>query len=116
MIRNKALKKKNFNIFNTFDVFSCEAMSILKDKIIKFVLIEADNFFIPKFKGTEQNRKKFMCPVFTSFEQVESNIHAENIDENTIYFSVLNNKRMYNLLTNSWRRYNDKAKNENIGC
>lgn len=111
------LKKRKFNIFNTFDVFSSEAISILKNTIIKFVLIEADNFFIPKFQdNTESLGKKLLCPVYAPSDSVDSCVSAEISNNDTIYFSVLNNKRMYNLLTNSWRRYKSRVENESIKC
>jgi len=113
------LKKKKFNIFNTFDVFSCESISILKDKIIQFVLIEADNFFIPKFqKDTDIFGQKILypVPVTVTSDVTDSCVSTEITNDDTIYFSVLNNKRMYNLLTNSWRRYKSRLENESIKC
>ncbi|MDD3013185.1 MAG: hypothetical protein PHC34_05730 [Candidatus Gastranaerophilales bacterium] len=106
------LKKKKFNIFNTFDMYSCEAISIIKDKIIKFVLIEADNFFISKHqKGTDT-----FYPVLIPSDITDSCINTEITNNDTIYFSVLNNKRMYTLLSKSWRRYKSRLENESIKC
>lgn len=110
------MKKKKFNIINTFDIFSTEAISIIKDKIIKFVLIEADNFFIPKSKDNKNNKKKILVPVINNLDDIEYSTSIENIDDNTVYFSVLNNRKLYNFMTNSWERYNNKAQNENIKC
>jgi len=111
------LKKKKFNIFNTFEMFNCESISILKDKIIKFVLIEADNFFIPKLQNNRDiYGQKILHPVHMSSDSTDSCVSAEMITNDTIYFSVLNNKKMYNLLTNSWGRYKSRLENENTKC
>lgn len=96
-------------------MFSCEAISILKDKIIKFVFIEADNFFISKLQNnTDIFGQKILCPVPVSSDITDSCINTEIANNDTIYFSVLNNKRMYNLLTNSWRRYKSRLENERV--
>jgi len=87
------LKKKKFDIFKTFDIFDSEAISIIKERIIKFVLIEAENFFITK-----------------------SNINAEFDKDEALQITVFNNPKVYNLLTNTWNRYKQKVQNESIKC
>jgi hypothetical protein len=114
-LESRVLKKRQFNIFNTFDVFNCEAIDILRERIIKFVLIEADNFFMPKLqKKTDIWGQKILQPVTIPSNVTDSCISAEMTNNDTIYFSVLNNKRMYYLLTNSWRRYKSRLENEKV--
>jgi len=95
-------------------MFSSESISVIKDRIIKFVLVEADNFFISKLhENTGILQQKTLCPAVHSPEG-GSCLTVEYGKDNTIYFSVLNNKRMYNLLSNCWQRYKNRVENENI--
>jgi len=85
------LKKNKLDIFKTFDIFNSEAIGVLKNEIIKFVLIETDNFFSSK-----------------------SCIKTDIGINDSVQISVINNKKLYNLLTNSWRKYKQKIKNESM--
>ncbi|OGI22971.1 MAG: hypothetical protein A2287_08940 [Candidatus Melainabacteria bacterium RIFOXYA12_FULL_32_12] len=87
------MKKKKYNIFKTFDMFNSEAMNIIKERLIKFVLIEADNFM-----GKSHS--------------VTTDISSDN----SIQLSILNNKKLYNLLNNTWQRKQQKVENENNKC
>jgi len=77
------LKKDNLDIFATFDIFNSEAMSIIKDRVVRFVLVESGGI-----------------------SGHESCITANADNNNVIHISVLNNEKVYNLLTASWNRYN----------
>lgn len=80
---------KRFNIFNTFDIFNAESISVLKDKLIEIVLIETDNIFATK--------------------------NLFNIDfkkNNNVQISIINDKTTYDLLSNTWKRNNKKLTNE----
>ena len=90
---NEIIKKKKFDIFRTFEIFNSEAISIIRERIIKFVLVEADNFFITK-----------------------SFLNADINKDDDVQITILNNKNVYNLLTNSWRKYQQRVKNEDYKC
>jgi len=64
------------NIFKTFEIFNRETISIIQERIIRFVYVESENFF----------RKGSVLKI------------AQNHD-NTIQLNVFNNKKVYNLLT-----------------
>lgn len=84
------MKKFKFDIFKTFDKFTSDSMSLLRDVIVNFVLIESENFFLNKSK-------------------MDANIYDEKIVQVNIY----QNNKLYNFLTNSWNRKRTKVKNEN---
>ncbi|MFH0702061.1 MAG: hypothetical protein V2B14_00780 [bacterium] len=100
--------KKIFDIFKTFDIFNSEALSIIKDKIIKFILIETNDF------SSKKEKNFFITKKFDNSFDAKSYIKTDIEKDEFIYFSVLNNKKCYNLLTNTWRKYEQKMKNENI--
>jgi hypothetical protein len=87
------LKNNSFNIINTFDIFNAETVGIIKDRIIKFMLIEAENFFIAK-----------------------SSVSAEINKNDNVQFTVFNDKKMYNLLTSAWLKHQKRLRNESIKC
>jgi hypothetical protein len=64
------------NIFKTFEIFNRETISIIQERIIRFVYVESENFF----------RKGSVLKI------------AQNHD-NTLQLNVFNNKKVYNLLT-----------------
>ena len=74
-------------------MFNSEAMNIIKERLIKFVLIEADNFM-----GKSHS------------------ITTDISSDNSIQLSILNNKKLYNLLNNTWQRKQQKVENENNKC
>lgn len=84
---------KKFDIIRTFEIFNAETMNVIRERIIKFVLIEAENFFAKKTAVT-----------------------AEITTDDSICFSVLNNEKVYHLLTNAWRKHQKRIENENIKC
>ena len=84
--------KKNTDIFKTFDVFNKDNISILKDRLIEIILIEADNIFSRKNKNMfELDFKK----------------------NNSVQISVYNDKETYDLLSNTWKRYRMKQIEDN---
>lgn len=85
------LKKRRFDIFNTFELFNMEALNVIKERIIKFVLIEADNL----------SGKK-------------SDITADLAKDDTVQLTVFNNLGLYTLLDSTWRKRQQKLKDENI--
>lgn len=89
----KTLKKKKFDIFKTFEIFNSEALSIIKQRILKFVLIEADNM-----------------------PDKQTSITAEIDKNNDVQLSILNNTKFYNLLSCTWHKRQQKLNNENIKC
>jgi len=84
------LQKKKFNIFKTFDIFNSEAMNVIKERIIKFVLIEADNFM-----------------------GKSSSVTTDVGQDDSVQVTVVNNPKMYHLLSNTWRRKQQKLQDEN---
>jgi hypothetical protein len=66
----------SMNIFKTFEIFNRETISIIQERIIRFVYVESENFF----------RKGSVLKI------------AQNHD-NTLQLNVFNNKKVYNLLT-----------------
>ncbi len=85
----KLKKKKRFDIFKTFEIFNSEAASVIKESIIRFVLVEAENFFITK-----------SC--------LKTNI----MKDESVNFSIINNQKIYNLLSTVWKKYQKKDENE----
>ena len=69
------------------------AINVIKDRIIRFVLVEADNLFAGK-----------------------SSIEASTNNDESTQITVVNNKKVYNLLENTWRKRQQKLQNENIKC
>jgi len=86
-------EKKKFDIFKTFEIFNSTAVSIIKERIIQFVHIEAENFFM-----------------------TQSSVTASITKDNAVQLSVLNNEKVYNLLTCTWRKYQQRVLNESINC
>lgn len=84
--------KKSPDIFKTFELFNKESISILRDKIIKIILVEADNIFSGK------NKKMFDL----DFKK-----------NNSVQISVFNDKKTYDLLSNTWKRYRNRQLNKN---
>ena len=84
---------KKFDIIKTFEIFNTETINVIRERIIQFVLVEAENFFASK-----------------------TAITAEITSDDTICFSVLNNEKVYNLLTNAWRKKQKRMENEDIKC
>ncbi|OGI03713.1 MAG: hypothetical protein A2Y25_08230 [Candidatus Melainabacteria bacterium GWF2_37_15] len=79
--------KKSSDIYKTFEIFNKDNISILKDRLIEIILIEADNIFSRKNKNMfELDFKK----------------------NNSVQISVYNDKEMYDLLSNTWKRYKMK--------
>ena len=74
-------------------MFNSEAINVIKDRIIRFVLVEADNLFAGK-----------------------SSIEASTNNDESTQITVVNNKKVYNLLENTWRKRQQKLQNENIKC
>ncbi|MDD3150620.1 MAG: hypothetical protein PHV68_07265 [Candidatus Gastranaerophilales bacterium] len=82
---------KKFNILKTFEIFNMEAISILREAIVRFMLIETDNFF------------------------KEENAMKATIDKNNqIDISIINKPKMYSLMTNVWYKKQRLEENENI--
>ena len=74
-------------------MFNSEAINVIKDRIIRFVLVEADNLFAGK-----------------------SSIEASTNNDESTQITVVNNKKVYNLLENTWRKRQQKLQNEIIKC
>lgn len=85
------LKKRKFDILKTFDIFHSEVLSIIKENLIKFVHVETDNFFL-----------------------AGSAIKAELLKNKDFQVSVINNKNIYNLLTQAWLKQNKVTHNKKI--
>ena len=78
---------KNFNIFKTFEKFNSESINILKDRIIEIILIETENIFSKPNKNLfEMDFKK----------------------NNSIQISIFNDKKTFDLLSNTWKRHKNK--------
>ncbi len=90
-VPNSPGKHKKFDIIRTFEVFNRENLAVLKDRIIEIILIEADNIF--------SNNKK---------------IFDIDLRKNkSIQISVFNDKKTYDLLSNTWKRHKIKQGNLN---
>jgi len=74
---------KKADIFKTFEIFNRETLSILRDRLVEIVLIETDNIF------SKANKKLF---------------EVDFKKNNSLQISVFNDKPMYDLLANTWRR------------
>lgn len=79
---------KKTDIFKTFEIFNKENISILKDKIVEIILVEADNIFL---KATKKNMFEL------DFKK-----------NNSVQVSVFNDKHAYDLLSNTWKRHKQK--------
>jgi len=79
------------DILKTFEIFSRESISIIRQRIVKFFLFETNS------------------PTDTDFC-----IHADIKSSNETQISVFNNEKVYNLLTTTWQRYQKRQNNENI--
>lgn len=69
-------------------MFNRQSMSVLKDRIVNFVLVETDNFF-----------------------EKASSMNVQFNDKNHIDCTIVNNEKMYNLLSHTWYKYQKKNKN-----
>jgi len=89
--------KKKFDIIKSFEIFNSEALSVIKDKIIEIVLIEAEN-------------------IFSKHPAVNNSLFNVDIKkDNSFQVTVFNDKKTYDLLSNTWKRQKlrkQKAKNE----
>jgi len=89
--------KKKFDIIKSFEIFNSEALSVIKDKIIEIVLIEAENIFSKH-------------PAMTN-----SLFNVDMKKDNSFQVTIYNDKKTYDLLSNTWKRQKLrklKAKNE----
>lgn len=84
---------RNFDIFKTFDLFEQVSLSIIKETLIKLVFIESDNIFTAK-----------------------PEINVDITKDNNAQFTIINNKRVYNLLNSAIIRQNKRKDNESIKC
>ena len=82
-------KTKKFDIYKTFEIFNRLLINVIKDEIIKFVLVETDGFL-------------------ASSSYVQADINKNDV----VQLSILNNQKLYNIITNSWSRYQQKKNNE----
>jgi len=82
---------KNFDILKTFDIFNAESVRIIRDRIVRFVLVETENFFASK-----------------------SSIVTELDKDENAQITIVNNAKLYNLLENTWKRHKKKLENESI--
>lgn len=85
------LNKKKFDIYKTFDVFNSESINSFKAKMLKIVFVEAENIFLNK----------------------ASCIIADITNENNPYLTILNNRKIFNLLNNYITRQNKIKNHEN---
>ncbi len=86
----KVKKKRKFEILRTFEIFNRESLSVLKDKFIEIVLIETENIFS------------------------KASINLFNVDlkkDDSVQITVINDNRTYDLLSNTWKRFNKKKNN-----
>lgn len=84
---------KRFDIFKTFEIFEQASLSVIRETIIRLVFIETENFFINKPELTFEKTK-----------------------DNNAQITVINNKRVYNLLSSAMKRKEEQKKYENINC
>ncbi len=82
------------DILKTFELFNKESMGILKDRIVRFFLIETQN--------------ASSVSDFCMYSHIKKNKEVQ--------ISVVNNAKAYNLLTAAWHRQKKKIENENIKC
>ena len=87
------------NIFKTFETFLKEPLSILKENFIQIISLQTENIFAnkPSVDVTVQNGKT----------------QVERIDE-----AIINNEKMYNLLSYASKRQKMKEQNnsEKLKC
>jgi len=83
----KEKKKRKLNILKTFEIFNREALSLLKDKFLEIVLLETEN-------------------IFSSHHNNLFNIDFKKDD--SVQITVINNRRTYDLLSNTWKRHKKK--------
>ncbi|HSA06824.1 MAG TPA: hypothetical protein P5556_06570 [Candidatus Gastranaerophilales bacterium] len=88
---NIGKKSKRFDILRTFELFNKENMSILRDKIVEIILVEADNIFSKNKKIFDIDFKK----------------------DKSMQIAVFNDKQTYDLLSNTWKRHKMKSGNLN---
>jgi len=90
MKKKRQNTKRQFDIFKTFEIFNKESLSVLKDKLIEIVMLETDNIF---------TRRNLFNIDFKKDESVQ--------------ITVLNDRRTYDLLSNTWKRHKKKLNSEN---
>lgn len=81
------MNNRKYDISETFDVFNTENVNIFKEKMLKLVFIEADNFILK-----------------------ESCIMTDINNEDQTYITVLNNQKVFTLLNNCVNRKNNNDK------
>lgn len=84
---------KRFDIFKTFDIFEQVSLSVIRETIIRLVFVETDNLFANKTELTFEKTK-----------------------DNNAQLTVINNKRVYNLLSSAMKRKEKLKEYENINC
>lgn len=89
-LRLKMNKKKKFDILETFEIFNKESISVLKKVFIDIIMLETDNIF---------TNKNTLC------------IDIKKDDSAQI--TVLNDKKTFDLLSNTWKRHKKKLTLEN---
>ena len=83
---SKQRKNKKFDILRTFEKFNRENLGVFANRMVEIILVEADNIF-------SKNKKMF------------------NLDfkkDKSIQISVVNDKKAYDLLSNTWKRHKMK--------
>ncbi|MEI7474730.1 MAG: hypothetical protein WCK67_08115 [bacterium] len=84
---------KRFDIFKTFDIFEQVSLSVIRETIIKLVFVETENFFANK-----------------------PDLTLDLTKDNNAQITVINNKRVYNLLSSAMMRKEKLKEHENINC
>ncbi len=74
-------KKRKFDIFRTFEIFNSEPVHFMNPDFVNMVLVETENFFMSK-----------------------SCLKTDLKRDNLFQISVFNNKKVFNLLTQTWKR------------
>ncbi len=84
-------KKKKFDIFRTFEIFNSEPVHFMSPDFVNMVLVETENFFMSK-----------------------SCLKTDLKRDNLFQISVFNNRKLFNILTEAWKRRNSrKVEHEN---
>ena len=82
-----AKKKKKFDILRTFEIFNKESLSVLKNRLLEIVLLETDNIFAGNVPFTVDLKK-----------------------DDKVQVTVINDKKTFDLLANTWRRQKKRMK------
>lgn len=77
-----------FNIFKSFDIFNSEAVSVLKEAIVKFMHIETDYY-------------------------AEGSAITAELKEDCVTLTIVNQPKVFNLMTLAWYRQKKRLENEN---